>query len=541
MSLYYSLGVHDEQLAASVSVGRSAVAKALGLNPEADVSLLQVPSLSWLPALQETWFDSAKGWFQAAPDAWFKKLKDLELPIASKQKDDPGHFVTARLTFSNARQAEAYKKVLGEILGETPNGSGPKRLRFGTDPRISALDVWSPIGPGGGIFGDRALADNLTGVDALRWVGATGRGVNVVIVDRGLNRGWVESTVARMSARRGLRPRDGQIADVYGWTRVQWRGAYGESEPHFIHPGATGSEHGHMVARNVLAVAPEATIWDAPLLPPEGDTDAPPSPSVASALFYWINQSVRAGTMLTFDSRTREAVKVDTSGPWVVVNAWGVLDPGGDPSFEDNYADNPDHPLVNDMEQFERKDDTGRIAQVDVVFAAGNCGEPCPDLRCGREDCGPGRSILGLNAHPKVLTVGAVRTDGMPVAFSAQGPGRLAAKQGSRKIYDYRNDPEARNKPDLCAPSHFRESDNDAEVNTGTSAACGYAAGIVAALRSIPQGRSLKPQRMRCLLRETAQQPNGAPSGWDPRLGHGIISAQRAIQFLERHLPDSVA
>src|SRR5215203_4755961 len=203
MSLLYCLGVHDERLAARVSLGGSAVAEALGLNSEADVSLPQVPSLSWLPALRETWFDSAKGWFLTTPDAWFQKLEDLKMPIASKQKDDPDHFVTAQLTFSNARQAQAYKKVLAEILGEKPDGSGPKRLRFGRDPKISALDVWSPIGPGGGIFGDRGLADDLTGLDALRGAGGNGRGVNVVIVDRGLNRGWVESTAARMSARRG--------------------------------------------------------------------------------------------------------------------------------------------------------------------------------------------------------------------------------------------------------------------------------------------------------------------------------------------------
>ena len=43
-----------------------------------------------------------------------------------------------------------------------------------------------------------------------------------------------------------------------------------------------------MIARNILAIAPEATIWDAPLLPLEDEQDAPPNPSTASQLFQLI-------------------------------------------------------------------------------------------------------------------------------------------------------------------------------------------------------------------------------------------------------------
>jgi subtilisin family serine protease len=161
------------------------------------------------------------------------------------------------------------------------------------------------------------------------------------------------------------------------------------------------------------------------------------------------------------------------------------------------------------------------------VFAAGNCGEPCPDRRCGLQDTGPGRSILGWNAHPKVLTVGAVRVDGLPVALSAQGPGRLARK-GSGST-DYTDNLRARQKPDLSAPSHFRESDDASEFNTGTSAACGFAAGVLAALRSVPSGRGLCPEAMRSLLRDNAR-PAGA--GWDPRLGFGTINLANALAAL---------
>ena len=201
------------------------------------------------------------------------------------------------------------------------------------------------------------------------------------------------------------------------------------------------------------------------------------------------------------------------------MNAWGVLDPESDRDLQ-GFADDPDHLLVNDMLRLD-------TAGIDVVFAAGNCGEPCPDRRCGLQDTGPGRSILGWNAHPKVLTVGAVRVDGLPVALSAQGPGRLAAK-GSRGT-DYSNDPRAKQKPDLCAPSHFRESDDASEFNTGTSAACGYAAGVLAALRSVPAGKNRSPEAMRELLRYNAR-PGG--SGWDPRLGSGVINVEKALAAL---------
>jgi hypothetical protein len=67
-------------------------------------------------------------------------------------------------------------------------------------------------------------------------------------------------------------------------------------------------------------------------------------------------------------------------------------------------------------------------AGIDVLFCATNCGEPGPDTRCAAENCGPGCGIMGVNAHPSVLTVGAVRADGVPIAQSSQGHGRLARK-----------------------------------------------------------------------------------------------------------------
>ena len=109
----------------------------------------------------------------------------------------------------------------------------------------------------------------------------------------------------------------------------------------------------------------------------------------------------------------------------------------------------------------------------DVIFAAGNCGEFCGSRRCGGVDRGPGRSIWGANALPEVITAGAVLTNEMWAGYSSQGPGP--------SIHGLASD-----KPDLCAPSNFRETTDAAVHNTGTSAACAVTAGIVAALRSKP-------------------------------------------------------
>ena len=295
--------------------------------------------------------------------------------------------VLAQLHFAGHSEARAFCKTFAAHLDamKPPPGYG-----FGHDPLIRAFDTWSPIGSAGGIFGNRDTAERLTRTDALKDQQGkyiTGKGVNVVIVDRGLSRTVVQETAARMAARRGW-PAAAPRQPVQGWTRFDRTGP----KIRKLEPGENGSEHGYMIARNVLAMAPEAVIWDAPLLPTEDEPDAPPGASSASDLFHWIRQLVRSRREGGYSER------------WVIVNAWGVMDPETDANYSD-YADNPDNPLVNDMVLLDNE-------QIDVVFAAGNCGEPCPDRRCGHDDCGPGRSIFGMNAHPCVLSVGAVRADG---------------------------------------------------------------------------------------------------------------------------------
>jgi subtilisin family serine protease len=453
------------------------------------------------------------------PELTFGELQHVP-SFAWTNKKLATHVLT-QLRFTGHDEAQRFHEALEKRL------AAPDRkpiYGFGPDPPIHALEAWSPIGSGGGIFSDRDRAERLAGAAGLRDKynqPVTGKGVNVVIADRGLSRSVVQATTDRMAARRGLQQAARQR--VLGWTRHDRTGSADDPEPRYINPGRCGSDHGYMIARNILAIAPDAIIWDAPLLPSDDEPDAPPGPSSASQLFQFIKDALKTGKISSWDFSERKHVTVDFAGPVVLVNAWGVMDPESDRDLADQrlkYADNPQNFLVNDMSRLEAQG-------IDIVFAAGNCGEPCPDPRCGQEDRGPGCSILGMNAHPSVLTVGAVRADGLPLALSAQGPGRLAPALQNTASYD-----DALHKPDLCAPSHFREADDASEVNTGTSAACGFAAGIVAALRSVPAGRAQTPAQLRDRLRETAQPLGDA--GWNARLGFGVINAAAALAKIEQ-------
>jgi serine protease AprX len=139
-----------------------------------------------------------------------------------------------------------------------------------------------------------------------------------------------------------------------------------------------------------------------------------------------------------------------------------------------------------------------------VLFAAGNCGQACPDGRCGTDN-GPGKSTWGANGHPLVMTVGAVNKNEEYIGYSSQGPAAL--------------DPQ---KPDFCSISHFK---GYFAPDSGISAATSIAAGITALLK---QGNpALLQQQIKQVLKDTAK--NIGPAGWDQHSGAGIIQAKAAI------------
>ncbi len=327
---------------------------------------------------------------------------------------------------------------------------------------------------GQGLFGTSDAA--LRSLGLRNRIGGNGAQTNVVIVDHGVSfdylsrighgdnfwGGWISIDESQ--------PNPGEYSDIYT-RQPDW--------------------HGNMIARNVLRVAPKCRIFDAPLLPKRID-NIEAYTGQAELLFESIQFMIRHCPI--------------AEGPWVIVNAWAVADSASEHGSE-NYSNNPNHRLNELIREMVQEDN------VAFVFAAGNNGQFGGDPRNGTYDVGPGRSILGANGLSCVLTVGAVRTDGLWIGSSSQGP-------GPDRLGHYGTYPNK--KPDLCAPSWFGETDQPEVPNTGTSAACGLAAGMVALLLS--ENPEAAPVEIFDLLRLEALA-NSGQTGWSPRLGVGPIFA----------------
>ena len=354
---------------------------------------------------------------------------------------------------------------------------------------ISVADHWCPTRPNQLLFGTRRDARKLIGANALGTAALSGKGVNVVIIDQGLNKQWIDDHFGT-----------GRYADGWPFTPARRH-----PRPAQL-PGQTiveDARHGLMIARNVLDIAPEASLYDLPLIPPRID-DIP----------TFLHDAHVAYQLMLTDIRQR-------GGSWVLVNAWAVFDRRSE-NPDRGYTEN-DYTGPFKLHEF-TQDVSGAIdSGIDVLFCAGNCGQFCPDGRCSPNDNGPGRSIWGANSFHRVLTVGATRTDGTWIGYSSQGPGQpnLGPRPGSGEVNQ---------KPDFCVPSGFVE-DHDAHViNRGTSAATGVAAGVVAALRSKWNATTVKPERLKEVLNATARRPSS--TSWDPRFGNGIIDIPAALQML---------
>jgi subtilisin family serine protease len=364
------------------------------------------------------------------------------------------------------------------IIGDAIANSPDKFFGGGADIPFSLADHWCPRGALDPMFADRAAAENLIGVPALRdEQNLTGEGVNVVIVDQGLDKDRLGSNY------------------VDGW-QVGDRGPGTTPE---IDPDSRRVSHGMMIARNILSVAPDAKLFDLPIAPRK-ISDIPAFLSQVDAPIRLMLQDIEYG-------RGPAA----RSGSWILVNPWGVHDTRSDLDPPRDYANNRDHAFNRLIVEMTSKN-------IDIVFAAGNCGQFCPDGRCGPTDRGPGHSIHGANSLSEVLTVGAVRADEMWLGYSSQGPGR--DNLGTKK-------------PDLCASSQFRETKDAHVVNTGTSAACALVGGVIAALRSRwPADARVPPSKLNTILRDSARPPCTGYS--TDRFGSGILDARAAFDRLSR-------
>ncbi len=353
---------------------------------------------------------------------------------------------------------------------------------LGAELSLAESEYFCPTNVDQLLFGDRDAAAALTRSRLLQQRGLTGSGVNIVVVDDGFDATQVRN---------------------FGGGLINLT----------TQPGSTTRGHGLMMVRNIMDAAPDATFYDVPLIPPR-----------ISNVTGFIGDALAAFTQLKqLIEFLRQLATSPWNGPWIIVNAWSIFDRSTEHPLGD-YTENPHHPLNVVIDEMVGDGN-------DIIFAAGNCGQFCPDRRCGKRDVGPGHSIYGANSHPRVLTTGAVRTDALWVGSSSEGPGQPCL---------------SRRKPDLCAPSYFREV-GDAFVgnlsepfvgdtgspyiaSTGTSAACGLTAGIVGAIRSGWNQTILPPDKLRYLLNQKARKTEGP--GWNERLGHGIIDVEAALAAL---------
>lgn len=335
------------------------------------------------------------------------------------------------------------------------------QARLGTDLPLANANYWCPNVPQL-LFGSRTGARQLVHGGALAGFNAR---VNVVMVDEGLD------SVGLGSHYGG------------GWLLID------PANPQPTMPGSTKGGHGAMTARNVVDLAPGVRLFDMPLVSP-----------VKPPLLQFLSDAHAAFAAIRADIAWLKTNKPVTHGqPWLICNAWVVYGTKED-TVTPFYSSDINHPFNIEVGFMV---DAGH----DTVFAAGNCGTFCPNPRCGVQDRGPGRSIIGANAHPRVVSVSAVRTDGVWLGYSSEGPGRIAA-----------------DKPDICAPSSFHE-DHDAGLgNGGTSAACAVVVGVMAAIRSQPTAASVLPDAMRAAINATAR-PLAGQTGLSPRYGHGVIDA----------------
>jgi hypothetical protein len=373
------------------------------------------------------------------------------------------------------------KNVVNDIIKAV---GAKSKIFVGESPDLpfAAADHWCIGEASSPFFADRSAAERLLNIDYLRQQAQTdGQGVNVVIVDQGLDRHALGNSFGD------------------GWT-------VGDAQPGKPRPqpGSVRRPHGMMIAHNVLKVAPNAKLFDMPLAPVAKISNISAFLSLADAAFR----------QMLFDIAIwRQLGKFP--GQWILVNPWGIYDRSSEYP-RGHYTENPLN-LFNLLVAF------AVLQDIDVVFAAGNCGQFCPDNRCGEKDRGPAHSIWGANSLEPVLTVGAVRADDMWLGYSSQGPGQPRLALGA-------------DKPDLCAASQFCEDDDAFSINSGTSAACGLAGGVVAALRSRWNTSSIPPQRLKQILNQTARKPVNVPwsNGLRQRLGHGVLDAKAAFDELNR-------
>ena len=337
--------------------------------------------------------------------------------------------------------------------------------RVFADPLIASFVTCSGSPP----FGTVADIEARLSTRELQARGLDGTNVAVAIMDTGINLQFLNTR------RPGVR-----LDAANSWTPAG----------SLALPGRYPVDHGTMCAFDALIAAPNATLLDYPIL----GTVAPGATVTGRTL---------SSAMLAFSQLlTGWAVSFSPTGlskyrGLVVNNSWGIYHHSWDfpPGHRGRYIDNPQHPfnlLVSNM----------ALSGIDLIFAAGNCGPVCADLRCRGTTT---QTIMGANAHADVLTLAGCDIDDEIVGYSSQGPSIAQMFQ---------------QKPDVAAYTHFDGSRafGADSPDVGTSAASPVAAGCIAAIRTRLRPASTSPVDLFSQIRMTARPRPGKSVGsrmWD--------------------------
>lgn len=337
-----------------------------------------------------------------------------------------------------------------------------------------------------------------------------GEGVYVAIVDSGINyehlKTWTKSGAE-------WTPDDGpQYDTTLSYDFINRKKLTGE----------TKGKHGTQMAFNVWLAAPQCTLIDLRIF-----EEGPPN----WRGLLWEDTETKMEFALKAIFKLEDFLYDPPEGfkALVVTNSWGVRNPL---VFFSSFVKDPAHLLTNNVARMAGGFSIVPTPVVDVLFAAGNCGEGYTaggEIGCGaatgRQGPGEKGTIYGANSHDRVLSVGASTIHGQRLAYSSQGYGYLEDK-----------------KPDVCAPAHFlgphepvyqSRNWNMDRLHGGTSASCSVMAGVVAAIRSkYHDYNTLPPDELRQMIRDTASKPAHLPQPYDPDYGYGCLNITELLNRL---------
>ncbi len=338
------------------------------------------------------------------------------------------------------------------------------------DAKIGATQVCpDPENP----MGDYKDVAKLLETDKLREKGMDGTNVMVAIMDTGFNIDYLQN--------KGVNPK---VDKGKSWSPL---------DEVVFGPGKYPPDHGTMCAFDACIAAPNCTLLDYALLrsQTEGSTQM---------------EGLLSDAVKGFSKLLELVPETERNKPSLVVNcSFAMYNPSEDfpVGHQGNYSDNPNHPFNLVVESLDN-------AGADILFAAGNCGRKCPYPNCkGVTD----RSIYGANSHDSVLCVGGVTINKSILGYSSMGPGRIS-----------------KNKPDICAYTHFEGSGIDNFADNGTSAACPVATGVVAAIRTVHSPSDITPTQLRNIIRKNADDLG--KRGFDYQYGFGLINPMKTVNAI---------